>query len=228
MLYLQGKFAPAKQPGFSQIPAEISARKNLYLRTEVISAFEEMADNAQSKGISLYILSATRNFHAQKYIWEAKFNGKRRVGKKNLKKAIPNPEKRALEILKFSSMPGTSRHHWGTDIDISFNDKKGGMLENSTWESGEGKRVYRWLQKNASRFGFCQPYQNSPAKRNPGKYRLGYFEEKWHWTYVPTARHFLKGYLKNSEKLFPSGFAGADAAGHLYMQYVGNIHPDCM
>ena len=226
--YLQGKFNPAKQPGFTKLPSKISARDHLYLRNEVISAFEQMAAAAQEEGVSLYVLSATRNFAAQKQIWEAKFNGSRYVGGKDLTKSIPDHRKRALEILKYSSMPGTSRHHWGTDFDISFNKKNSaGMLENETYEKGEGKRVYEWMRLNAGRFGFCQPYRDAPAQRNQGKYTLGYFEEKWHWSYAPTARTLLDAYIKHQKKLLPSGFDGAKAAGELYMQYVGNIHSDC-
>ena len=28
------------------------------------------------------------------------------------------PKKAISEIIRFSTVPGTSRHHWGTDIDI--------------------------------------------------------------------------------------------------------------
>ncbi|NJK84501.1 MAG: M15 family metallopeptidase [Saprospiraceae bacterium] len=45
----------------------------------------------------------------------------------------PNPQERALKILKYSSMPGTSRHHWGTDIDLN-------SFSNSYFEQGEGKK----------------------------------------------------------------------------------------
>ena len=44
------------------------------------------------------------------------------------------------EIMKYSSMPSTSRHHWGTDIDLN-------SLENSYFEKGEGKKYsIGWLQ----------------------------------------------------------------------------------
>ena len=28
------------------------------------------------------------------------------------------PFERALDLLRYSSMPGSSRHHWGTDVDV--------------------------------------------------------------------------------------------------------------
>ncbi|MFM9004881.1 MAG: D-alanyl-D-alanine carboxypeptidase family protein [Flavobacteriales bacterium] len=40
--------------------------------------------------------------------------------------------------MKFSSMPGTSRHHWGTDIDLN-------SVEPSYFLSGKGLLIYQWL-----------------------------------------------------------------------------------
>ena len=57
--------------------------------------------------------------------------------------------KAAKTILLYSSMPTTSRHHWGTDMDIN-------SLENSYFASGQGLKEYTWLKKNAAKFGFCQ------------------------------------------------------------------------
>ena len=115
-----------------------------------------MYDAAKKEGITLKIISATRNFATQKIIWEGKWTGKRlHESKENLAKTIPNPTERAIKILRWSSMPGTSRHHWGTDIDLN-------KLNNSYFEKGEGLKIYNWLIANASSFGFCQPY--SPEK----------------------------------------------------------------
>ncbi len=48
-------------------------------------------------------------------------------------------------------MPQASRHHWGTDVDIN-------SVEPEYFESGQGLKEYTWLQENAWKFGFCQPY----------------------------------------------------------------------
>jgi len=48
-------------------------------------------------------------------------------------------------------MPGTSRHHWGTDVDLF-------SLDNKFFESGDGKIWYSWMVQNAAKYGFCQPY----------------------------------------------------------------------
>ncbi|MDP4629806.1 MAG: D-alanyl-D-alanine carboxypeptidase family protein, partial [Flavobacteriales bacterium] len=120
-------------------------------------------------------------------------------------------------ILKYSSMPGTSRHHWGTDLDIN-------SLEPSYFASGKGKKEYDWLQKNAARFGFCQTYDN---KSNSG--RSGYSEEKWHYSYMPISTVLLNQYNAKigSEKI--NGFAGCQTAKEVEMirDYVNGIAAGC-
>ena len=54
-------------------------------------------------------------------------------------------------------MPGTSRHHWGTEIDIhSYN--------NESFEQGPGKAIYDWLTLHAADYGFSNPTQQDVIK----------------------------------------------------------------
>ncbi len=161
-------------------------RGGLYLLNEVYDAFVRMHEAARKDGIRLVIVSATRNFNAQKRIWERKWTGIRRVDGQDLAQTVPDPIDRARIILRYSAMPGTSRHHWGTDIDIN-------SVENAYFESPEGRKVYAWLAANARDFGFCQPYT---AKGNDRP--RGYEEEPWHWSYCPIARHYLQQYVQKS------------------------------
>ena len=213
--FLTGKFDPSKKNGFVLIPMQMSLKK-MYLDKRVSKAFQKMYFSAQKAGINLYILSGARNFQAQKNIWEAKF----KHSKEN------NIRDKILKILRYSSMPGTSRHHWGSDIDIVYNPQKP-YLTNKSFESGYGLRVYKWLRKNALRFGFCQPYFLGPKNRNPGKYSIGYLEEKWHWSYKPLTIQYLKKYKKYVKNLKPIGFSGYQEGENLYRQFVFNIHPEC-
>jgi LAS superfamily LD-carboxypeptidase LdcB len=160
-----------------------------------------MHEAAASDGIDLKILSATRNFNEQKRIWEAKWTGERLVqNNENLANSTPDPKERALKILRWSSMPGSSRHHWGTDIDLN-------AFENNYFESGEGLKIYNWLTSNASSFGYCQPYTPKNDLRPNG-----YNEEKWHWSYLPIAKPLsdaAKAHLKNE---MIKGFKGSETA----------------
>ncbi|MEM7106497.1 MAG: M15 family metallopeptidase [Bacteroidota bacterium] len=215
--YLMGKFDPKKHPDFALIAPEYCSRQGMYLRKEVYESYKKMHAAALKEGIRLTIISDTRAFNRQKQIWEGKWNGSRLVGGKDLSKTIPDPKERALKILEFSSMPGTSRHHWGTDLDIN-------NLENSYFESGRGKQEYDWLVVNAASYGFCQPYTEKEVSG-----RTGYEEEKWHWSYTPTSTILTKAYVEKINEDMIGGFAGSESAKIIGVieKYVLGIHPDC-
>ena len=156
MIRLTGKFFPAKDSNFVLVKKQHSNR-TIYLQKTVYSKYIEMFNAAKKDGISLNIISGTRNFYDQKSIWERKWTGKRILSDGTSAKNIKDPNKRALKILLYSSMPSTSRHHWGTDIDIN-------NLNNSYFESGRGLKEYNWLTKNAAKYGFCQVYSDKKLK----------------------------------------------------------------
>ena len=218
--YLTGKFDPTKHPNFTKVAAEYTDGDPYVLHEETYAAFEQMHAAAKADGIKLTMVSATRNFNRQKFIWEAKWTGKRLVEEgENLAETTPDPKARALRILRWSSMPGTSRHHWGTDIDLN-------ALNNKYFESGRGLAEYEWLVANGPRFGFCQPY--SPKGENGRPH--GYNEEKWHWSYLPLAKqltYLAQTQLQDSQI---NGFEGAETAPQIGVveKYVLGINPDCL
>ena len=99
-------------------------------------------------------------------------------------------------------MPSTSRHHWGTDIDLI-------NLNNSYFEKGQGLKEYTWLKNNASKFGFCQVYDDKKLTN-----RTGYELEKWHWSYLPTAKLFLKQYKEKITYKDINNFIGSSYASN--------------
>jgi D-alanyl-D-alanine carboxypeptidase len=204
--YVMGKFDPAQDKRFVKIDKAYTDKKEMYLRQEAYIAFKKMAIAAKKDGISLKIVSATRNFAQQKAIWETKWQTKYAH--------IQDPQQRALKILEFSSMPGSSRHHWGTDMDL--ND-----LNNEYFATGAGKKMYDWLLQHAATFGFCQPYS---AGRTDG-----YQEEKWHWTYLPLSKpltDFAKAHLTDAQI---KGFLGAETASRIEIvkRYILGINLLC-
>ena len=106
---------------------------------------------------------------------------------------------KARDILTYSSMPGTSRHHWGTDLDLN-------SLENSYFESGEGKKVYDFMERCGEELGFKQVYTSKEGGRT------GYKEEKWHWSYMPVSSVMLKQYNELVSTMDISGFDGSEFA----------------
>lgn len=211
--YLLGKFDPATHVQFVKLQDEHTrgSARGAYLRKETYEAFIKMSKAAREEGIELVIISATRNFEAQKRIWENKWNGKVPVEGKDLT-TVKDPNERARLILLYSSMPATSRHHWGTDMDLN-------SLENSFFESGDGLKTYQWLTTHAAEYGFCQPYT---SKING---RTGYEEEKWHWSYLPLSGEFLKLYKTKIKYTDIKGFTGSEVAKPLQVisRYVEGV-----
>ncbi len=198
--FIMGKFNPEREDAFVEIEQKYASNTGMYMQREAYDAFIKMAKAAQQDEISFKIVSAARNFFRQKSIWERKWNGQTKVGGKDLSKTIQEPKDRALKILEFSSMPGTSRHHWGTDIDIN-------NLENSYFASGQGKKEYDWLVANGPSFGFCQPY--TPINEERPK---GYFEEKWHWSYMPISKPLTDAAEAKLRNELINGFDGSETA----------------
>lgn len=205
---LLGNVLPANDSAFAELPPRVASQSGLYLRTEARDAFIRMYDAAQVDGLTLTALSATRPFSHQAAIWNRKWNRPQAMGMA--------PLERARDILRYSSMPGTSRHHWGTDVDIY-------SLEPSDFDAGEGARVVAWLRTHAGRFGFVEVYTAEAT-------RPGYQPEAWHWSYLPLAGPFLDA-LNESHKRgdLPKldGFEGAFIADSLRIleDYINGINP---
>lgn len=181
---LLGKFNPENDSNYVVIPNHMTTHKSIYCHREAFNAYLAMRDSALHDGITLTIVSATRNFDRQKQIWERKWNNTK-----------GNDAEKIKQIMRFSSMPGTSRHHWGTDLDFI-------SVEPDYWTHGEGLRIYNWLCTNAPKFGFFQPYSNDPN-------RTGYAEERWHWSYAPLSKQYLQEYRKKITAEDISGFSGS-------------------
>lgn len=189
--FVLGKFDYKTHAQFTKVDMA-HASKTIYLNKDVYSAFLKMYKYAKADGVDLIIKSGTRNFKEQKAIWDRKW----------VKYSSLNPIERANKILEYSSMPTTSRHHWGTDIDLN-------SFTNSYFENGNGKLEYQWLLKNANTYGFYQVYTN---KTNG---RTGYNLERWHWSYMPLAKTYLAFYNKHITYLDITGFEGSKLAKEL-------------
>ena len=84
-------------------------------------AFCLMQQAAHADGLDLALASRYRSFARQQIIWDEKFNGQRPVldaQSHPLDIHTLNDQARILAILRWSALPGTSRHHWGSDMDI--------------------------------------------------------------------------------------------------------------
>lgn len=146
---------------------------------------------AAKKGIELTLNSTYRSYEDQKTIWNNKVLGLRPVLDSN-SKAVDISKKSKEEllflILRWSALPGASRHHWGTDLD--FYDQTELMpnykvqLVPSEYEAnGPFYNANCWLMENMVDFGFFKPYLFDSG---------GIYPEPWHLSYRPLSESILE------------------------------------
>ena len=191
---LIGKFKVETHPYFVLVDNKYHDKSEMYLQKQTLESFIKMREAAEKDGIHLTIISGTRDFYSQKSIWERKYN--------NYKKEGLSEIEIIKKIMLWSSMPTTSRHHWGTDIDIN------GFDDYFSEENKKANKEYKWLLINAPKFDFCQVY----TEKGEGKRRTGYNEEKWHWSYMPLARKYLNLYQEIVTYEDINGFSGSQFA----------------
>ena len=163
----------------------LSAINGHFLTPSAGKAFLRMKKAAAKDGIVIKIVSAYRSYAHQKTIWNKKYVRYQEQGLSD--------EQIFREITEYSTVPGTSRHHWGTDIDIiAVNDNmpdQNILQEKHFQKGGAFHKMYVWLKENANDFGFYETYTNDPSRK-------GFNYEPWHYSYRPQSREFLRIYLK--------------------------------
>ena len=161
------------------------------IQAEVKHQFLAMSKQAKlDQGIELKLVSAFRSFEKQQIIWNDKVAGKRKILDDNGSELDPGKltEKELLyAILRFSALPGASRHHWGTDLDVfdaQIKSKKDVQL--TVQESLEDfSSLNNWLDQNMDDFGFYRPYAQDQG---------GVSQEPWHLSYYPHSKTLFNQY----------------------------------
>lgn len=154
------------------------------LREDARLQFNLMKKAAKESGFNIHVISSYRSYSHQNGIWERKYKNYRNQGLSH--------EKTIEKIIEYSTIPGTSRHHWGTDLDIIDGTK--GIPENPLNEThfNEGGRWHKfklWLDENSEKYGFYLVYTNK-------KDRKGFAYEPWHFSYKPLSLKMLEEYKK--------------------------------
>lgn len=160
------------------------------LRKEASEAFDEMNAAAQKAGLAFKPVSSFRSYLRQEQIWSGKYT---RFTSQGL-----SPIQAIEKIIEYSTIPGTSRHHWGTDIDIVQADKpeqEDSLLARHFEPGGLYRDLKIWMDENKEKYGFYEVYTNNPARR-------GFKYEPWHLSYKPLSYQMLKEYKEIDLKSF--------------------------
>ena len=200
-------------PNFPKFGYEITqndllgkSKRQLYgqsyqLLKEASASFDKLAKEAKKEGFRIFAASSYRSFEHQKRIWNNKY-------KKFTQQGL-SPKESILKIVEYSTIPGTSRHHWATEVDVIDLSKT--TPENPlSAEHFTGKGVYadlkKWLDEKAEGFGFYEVYTNVPKRK-------GFKYEPWHFSYRPQSCNMLTRYKQLN---FPEIMRGLDIEGSQY------------
>ncbi|WP_136466369.1 M15 family metallopeptidase [Flagellimonas onchidii] len=159
--------------------------KGINLRKEAFEAFQKMKKAAYADGFDIKMVSSYRDFYRQEAIWERKYL-------RFTEDDGMEPLEAIDKIIEYSTIPGTSRHHWGTDIDIidGYPKVSGDVLVPEKFETGGPFADFKlWLDENSEKFGYYLVYTDEPKRR-------GFKYEPWHYSYAPISIPMLTAYRK--------------------------------
>ena len=181
--------------------------KNYALLPEADRAFQEMSAAAQKQGITIKVVSSYRSFERQKSIWNRKFLRFKSQGLKD-GEAI-------AKIIEYSTLPGTSRHHWGTDLDIIDAEppEEGDvLLPHKFHDNGPYNTLREWMETHAQDYGFFLPY-------NRDENRSGFKYEPWHYSFAPKSIPMLRQYLEldHAQLILTADLNGAECLGQEFL-----------
>jgi LAS superfamily LD-carboxypeptidase LdcB len=177
-------------------PAELTGRARSHivdaqdppcaLHLHALTSFLQLRRAAAGEGLDLRPQSAFRNFERQLSIWNRKWSGALPLygARGEALDALSLPPAERLEaILRWSALPGASRHHWGTDLDLVDGHAIAAgyrvqLVPEEYTPPGPFARLATWLDANAARFGFFRPFRGV---------RSGVHPEPWHYSFAPVA-----------------------------------------
>jgi LAS superfamily LD-carboxypeptidase LdcB len=156
------------------------------LHRAAVAPFLALREAAAREGIDIRPYSGFRDFDAQVAIWNRKFRGERPLYDRNgsvRDHASLDAEQLVDAILVWSAVPGASRHHWGSEIDVFDaaampEGYRVQLLPEEYASGGVFERLARWLDENLQRFDFFRPYDRD---------RGGVYPEPWHISYGPVS-----------------------------------------
>ena len=170
---------------------------------DIIEPFKLLQSQAKVAGFDLAIASGYRDFNRQLIIWNEKVAGLRTVYDNNdqpIDMSLLSAWQQVQAILRWSALPGTSRHHWGTDIDVYDRAALGvgDKLQLSKAEVSEGGPFWpfrQWLDQSlqSPQSGFFRPYYQDSN---------GVAPERWHLSYGPVALSYQATVSENTVRIF--------------------------
>ncbi len=176
---------------FTEREQSTKPEKNAKVHPQIIPALTALTQKAADTGFDMRIASGFRSFERQLLIWNNKSYGLRPVLDQSERPIDLNSlgdDEKVFAILQWSALPGASRHHWGTDIDVYDAsrmpvDYQLQLTLEETQGDGCCAAFHSWLTQELQQPAqdFFRPYIAGVGSISP---------EPWHLSYAPLARLF--------------------------------------
>ncbi|MGH1485164.1 MAG: M15 family metallopeptidase [Cellvibrionaceae bacterium] len=201
---------------------------NIGIHIDVLEPWKVLCQEAAKEGFELSIVSGYRNFERQLWIWNAKLTGLRPVLDDNsceLDLSSMTSLERVERVLRWSALPGASRHHWGTDMDIYDKaaiekDYSLQLVPDEYQGDGPFAPMVDWLKHYLAKQvmpGFYFPFCSDKG---------GVMPEPWHLSYHPVAERYQKQWTLDklvallSEHEIAEKEAIAENIDYIYQRYI--------
>ncbi len=175
--------------GFVRPPEMISDPQTGQLALPaVMRAFGRLKEQAKADGWNLILVSGYRSYRDQRRVWNQSDDS-------YLQRGATNQKKRVKAVMSLVSVPGLSRHHWGTELDISESSLRGQLVNVEPDTPGKVLKFYAWMQNNAPQYGFCQVYLGRKGSVH---------SEPWHWSFLPYSKKYQRQFMaiKDFKRIF--------------------------
>lgn len=159
------------------------------LHRDVIEPLKAMTAAAAKASVTIRVVSGHRTFATQLAIWNRKAAGRQPLldsQERLIDASAPTTDALIDTILRWSALPGASRHHWGTDMDVyDLEAVESGYTPQLTIEEARSRfsALHAWLDAHMHEYGFFRPYSSDLG---------GVAPEPWHLSYAPLSRDFLE------------------------------------
>jgi LAS superfamily LD-carboxypeptidase LdcB len=224
----RAEFSPLELTGRTRSHVVDLGDPRCSLHREVAGPFLALRAAAAGAAIDLVPVSSFRDFQRQQLIWNGKCRGERELLDRDGQRLDPtamDPDGLVSAILLWSALPGASRHHWGTDMDVidaaALPEGAAVRLEPAEYAPGGSfSRLNDWLDENAATFGFYRPYAVD---------RGGVHPEPWHLSYAPLAQQAMAAFSVDvlEDALAAEGIDALDAVRRrlpeIVARYVMNV-----
>ncbi|MDB9953685.1 M15 family metallopeptidase [Porticoccaceae bacterium] len=180
----------------------------IMIHAQVVEPFVALQAQAAKQGFDLQICSGFRSFERQLHIWNGKLSGLRPVVDKAgnpIVLEVLSPWDQIQAVLRWSALPGASRHHWGTDFDVydAAAMPEGYQIQLTPEEvecAGIFAPMHDWLDSSidGDSLGFYRPY---------GTDKGGVAPERWHLSYAPIADIYAR---EHSVDVIAARLAGSE------------------